>query len=507
MTTQKSTKRALLLSALSLLMCVSMLIGSTFAWFTDSVTSGRNKIVAGNLDVVLEYKTPDSTDWTEVTSDTVLFGEDSLWEPGHTEVVALRIRNAGTLALKYDLATTVYEEVAGTNVAGKSFKLSDYLEVGYSAVQADGQVGDIFMGILLGSRDQAAKLANSEFGESVEAPTPYIFPGEAHVCALAITMPETVGNEANYKHGTTPPSISFGVTVLATQAVSEQDSFGSDYDKDATYPELVYTADDIANALAEGGTFKLASDVVVSKQLSVAKNKEVILDLGGNTISGAFDNQGGSALINNQGTLTIKNGTVVSLAEYPDVDWGTEGFPTYATNTISNKGTLVIENGTVIENQTNVGGASYAIDNYAGATLTVEPGAVVKAQDVAIRMFSGSATAENKVVINGGTITGKRAVWVQLPSNNSAVAPLTTLEINGGELKSTSEWTIYSYSYGNSFANTNITITGGTFEKHVAFGGGYKGDKEKVTVTGGVFNGDLGRYLENDGWEDITKPQ
>ena len=62
MTKQKSTKRALLLSALSLLMCVSMLIGSTFAWFTDSVTSGNNKIVAGNLDVALYHTNGTDTD-------------------------------------------------------------------------------------------------------------------------------------------------------------------------------------------------------------------------------------------------------------------------------------------------------------------------------------------------------------------------------------------------------------------------------------------------------------
>lgn len=231
MTKTKSTKRALLLSALSLLMCVSMLIGSTFAWFTDSVTSGRNKIVSGNLDVVLEYKTPDSQDeWKEVTSDTVLFGEKGLWEPGHTEVVALRIRNAGTLALKYDLATTVYEEVAGTNVYGDSFKLSDHLEIGYSAINGDGQIGDIFMGMMLGSRDNANSLTNSEFGKSVDNPYPIIMPGDAHVCALAISMPTTVGNEANYKTGTDAPFISFGVTLLATQATVESDSFNNQYD-------------------------------------------------------------------------------------------------------------------------------------------------------------------------------------------------------------------------------------------------------------------------------------
>ena len=81
MTKQKSTKRALLLSALSLLMCVSMLIGSTFAWFTDSVTSGINKIVAGNLDVELYHSDKAATD-EQVGDTTKLFDDVTLWEPG-----------------------------------------------------------------------------------------------------------------------------------------------------------------------------------------------------------------------------------------------------------------------------------------------------------------------------------------------------------------------------------------------------------------------------------------
>ncbi len=53
MTTKKSTKSALLSSVLATALCVAMLVGATFAWFTDGVTSGKNKIVAGNLDIDL----------------------------------------------------------------------------------------------------------------------------------------------------------------------------------------------------------------------------------------------------------------------------------------------------------------------------------------------------------------------------------------------------------------------------------------------------------------------
>ena len=91
------------MSALSLLLCLSMLVGTTFAWFTDSVSSGKNRITAGNLDVELEYfvkgETAAEDKWVTVQDATDLFS-DKLWEPGHTEVVYLKITNAGSLAMK-----------------------------------------------------------------------------------------------------------------------------------------------------------------------------------------------------------------------------------------------------------------------------------------------------------------------------------------------------------------------------------------------------------------------
>ena len=84
-----TTRRALFMSFVSLLLCMSMLLGTTYAWFTDSVTSSANMIVAGNLDVELEYKNvidgAAATDWSPVTTDTDdLFDKNALWEPGHT---------------------------------------------------------------------------------------------------------------------------------------------------------------------------------------------------------------------------------------------------------------------------------------------------------------------------------------------------------------------------------------------------------------------------------------
>ncbi|MBQ4037735.1 MAG: hypothetical protein IJC84_06380 [Clostridia bacterium] len=262
----------------------------------------------------------------------------------------------------------------------------------------------------------------------------------------------------------------------------------------------------LTEAFADGGEIVLTNDIVVENTtLNVAKDKDVTLDLNGKKLSGVNTADGTSALIKNSGTLTITgNGTISVLAENPDTNWDPEGFPTYASNTIANSGNLTIEDGVKIENQTAKGGASYAIDNYAGATLTVNGGEIIQSGgDVAIRMNTASATAENKVTINGGTISGRRAIWIHLAGSSNATAPKITLEINGGNLSGT-QMCIYSYSYGNSFANTNVTINGGTFNGDVQFGGGYKGDQETVVVTGGTFNGAIGRWTAGDVFQPLA---
>ncbi len=108
----KSTKRALLMSGLALLMCVSMFVGSTFAWFTDSVKTGVNTIQAGNLDIVLEYSVDNGATWADAEGKTLNFkkaadapaDEAILWEPGCTyELPLIRVRNNGNLALKYNM--------------------------------------------------------------------------------------------------------------------------------------------------------------------------------------------------------------------------------------------------------------------------------------------------------------------------------------------------------------------------------------------------------------------
>ena len=88
MESSKSTKRALLTSALALLLCVTMLVGATFAWFTDTASTGVNKIQAGNLDIKVEYRITADGNWQLLDNATDLFGAaGTLFEPGHTRVV------------------------------------------------------------------------------------------------------------------------------------------------------------------------------------------------------------------------------------------------------------------------------------------------------------------------------------------------------------------------------------------------------------------------------------
>ena len=258
MTKTRSTKRALLMSALALVMCISMLVGSTFAWFTDSVTSGNNKIVAGNLDVVLEYKTDWSDDWTTVDENTKIFKEGALYEPGYTEVVYLRVSNAGSLALKYNLMVNVTSEKESTNVYGDKFKLSDYLQIG-TYMQDEYSSGynyaDILMPYMFGTREAAlakvstpaadvTPLTKLSAANSIVRSNSPVLAGEqtAQVMAIVLTMPETVGNEANHKAGVAAPELNLGISLVATQYTDEYDSFGNQYDKNAEYP-VIPTAD------------------------------------------------------------------------------------------------------------------------------------------------------------------------------------------------------------------------------------------------------------------------
>lgn len=270
-----------------------------------------------------------------------------------------------------------------------------------------------------------------------------------------------------------------------------------------TYRSLQAAIDDAA----EGQTVTVVTDVGLTAPLVVASGRRVVLDLNGKTVSDVATSASASYLlaVKNGADVTIRNGTLSFAATTPDTNWGGEGlpdYPGYANNTIRNEGMLTIENA-VLENKTKKGGASYVIDNYSGARLTVNEGSVLTqaGSDIAIRMFNGSSGSID-VTINGGTISGYRAVWIQLASSNAAVAPVMNLTVNGGTLTSidqTYNQAVYSYSYGNDMKNVSINVSGGIFNGDIALtGGSNKTNLETLNISGGTFNGAWGFYSYGD---------
>ena len=229
MTSSKSTKRALISSALAILMCAAMLVGTTFAWFTDSASTAVNKLQVGNLDVELEYS-KDFSEWKKVSDTTKLFEDSTLWEPGRTEVVYLRVKNAGTLALKYTLGIYNLYNSTGKNVLGNKYSLSDYVKLG--AAEADAAYAD--RAAAISAVQDSAKTLNSIGDTGVVGAS--LEPEEVKTYTMVLYMPTEVGNEANPKNNDPywAAKVSFGIRVSATQAVSESDSFGNTYDEKAS---------------------------------------------------------------------------------------------------------------------------------------------------------------------------------------------------------------------------------------------------------------------------------
>ena len=196
----RKTKLAMLQSVVALILCAAMLVGTTFAWFTDEVTSAVNKIQAGNLDVDLVDAAGNSLEGSSLTFMDVTGNTDILWEPGCTfKTQGFRVANRGSLALEY----TMYIN----GLLGDS-KLLEAID--FSVQDADGYTVDIdtFEG-------QLSPKASSD------------------VFYLVGHMDENAGNE--YMNLTLT---GIGITVYATQAMEESDAFGPEYDKDAFFPGL-----------------------------------------------------------------------------------------------------------------------------------------------------------------------------------------------------------------------------------------------------------------------------
>ena len=410
MESSKTTKRALLTSVLALLMCVTMLVGATFAWFTDTASTEVSKIQAGNLDLEVEYRTAANSDWKTLDNATDLFGaEGTLFEPGHTRVVELKIKNAGNLALKYKIGMNVISETAGTNKDGKPYKLSNYLKVATSPIQqydpnaGPGTISYAMEQLIFEKGNVPAwehrDFANFELDKDENNRVLNLQPGDAGILGIKVYMPESVGNEANAISTEKAASINFGLNVVATQYTVESDSFGNTYDKDATYPAVNQAE---LTALLNGGKIvTLGKDIAPTEAITVSGNVKSTLDLDGKKLANTKD-----------------------IWETTPNSWSLVSARSGANLTITGNGTFAAK-----------ANDCYAVDVQDGSTVTITSGT-----------FNGNIHAvyvlEGTAIIQGGFYS----VQQKYPDTTKA-----------------DEFVLNCYDANRENGTAKIIVTGGTF--------------------------------------------
>ncbi len=469
MNNKKATKRALLTSVMALVMCVVMLVGTTFAWFTDTASTGVNKIQAGNLDIELAYKNSTTNGkFKEASKETPVFDNNALWEPGHVEYVVLKISNAGNLALKYKLGINIASETGSTNVLGNEFKLSDYIKFGVVDEDLSGKTRDEMVAAVTDS-----KLINKGYSKENNLNKT----NDADIVTLVVWMPKSVGNEANYKvaEGITAPSIDLGINVVATQLTYEKDSFDDQYDKDAEYPISVTTGDEL-QAIVSNATAPVnivLTNSITTNNFVIPEGKDVTLDLNGRTVTNA-----GSHTILNKGHLTLtdssadKSGQVISL----------KGNTAALRN--GDNAVCVVEGGTISRDGAN-GNTWHVVENF--GKMTFNGGKVV------LKHGNGFAITNGWNYFDPGASTTHAVMEInalELDTDSSGIKNCRygDLTVNDVTVKSTGYWALSNDYLGTAVINGG-TLTSKSF-KAVSNGAA-------MTVNGGTFDGTNGFVVQS----------
>lgn len=446
MTNSKSTKRALVSSALAILMCVAMLIGTTFAWFTDTASTGVNKIQAGNLDIELQMKDNDGK-WVNAEGKILPFlvegkipadGTQILWEPGCTYYVPeVRVLNKGNLAVKFEYIP---------EALGVTGKLAEVLE-------------PVF------------KTPTDTDGTDINIEPEVLKPGEASPAwSFGYHMLKTAGNE--YQNAT---ATGMCLTVVATQATYEKDSIDDQYDKDAEYPILVTTGDElqaiVSNATAHVNI--VLTNSITTNNFVIPEDKDVTLDLNGRTVTNA-----GSHTILNKGHLTLtdssadKSGQIISL----------KGNTAALRN--GDNAVCVVEGGTISRDGAN-GNTWHVVENF--GKMTFNGGKVV------LKNGNGFAITNGWNYFDPGASTTHAVMEInalELDTDSSGIKNCRygDLTVNDVTVTSTGFWALSNDYLGTAVINGG-TLTSNSF-KAVSNGAA-------MTVNGGTFDGTQGFFVQS----------
>ena len=362
------TKKALRGSLFALFLCIVLLIGTTFAWFTDTASTGVNKIQAGNLKVDLEVATAwddngNVTKWVSAEGKTLNFkaadgraADQILWEPGcRYKLPEIRVINNGNLALKYTMKVT--------------------------GVEGDQKLNEVIDWTI----DDKALTDTEGNLKANETSNPMTIQGH---------MQESAGNEYQ---GLSIDGIS--ITVVATQDTVENDSFNNQYDKDARVKADSENA--IRDAMKKAGSVITVTDEIKPSETLVADKKDITLNMNGKTIVNDTDLwEKGSAY--NWSLVSAQNGS--SLTIEGNGTFKAKENDCYAVD-VQDGINVVIKNGTFVGNihAVYVQKGTAIIE---GGTYSVQqkyPDAA-KADGFVLNCYDANrANGTAKIIVKGGT--------------------------------------------------------------------------------------------------------
>ena len=266
------TTRALIASIVAMVLCCAMLIGTTYAWFTDVSSASVSDIHSGNLRAEL-YKVIGNAE-IKVNEETDLFDENVLWELGHTEVAYLKVSNEGNLDLKYRLTINVTNKTIGKTHDGADIDLSQYLRFAVIETASQYSSGDAARN----AAESVSRLISAGF-VSEESKLPANT--KSDLIAIVVYMPEEAGNMANH-NGTNIPSIDLNLSIATTQDAGEFENI-EDSDTLYTVTSNEEFAEAIANATA-GDTITLSSGTFILPTTAIPAGVTVSGNGAGNTV-------------------------------------------------------------------------------------------------------------------------------------------------------------------------------------------------------------------------------
>ena len=426
MTSSKSTKRALLTSVLALLMCVTMLIGTTFAWFTDTASTGVNKIVSGNLKVdIIDANSDSHIQTLNFTKAEGAEDEALLWEPGCRYLTeGFRIANKGNLALKWKAQVNK----GATEANEGNFDLLDVIDFYLVTKAADGT--------------ETATALDEFTGNLKKTET-------SEVYYIKGVMQTTAGNDYQ---GLTLDGIT--ITVVATQDTVESDSFNNTYDKDAKYPVVVSNQqqanDAITNATDKKANISIASGQTITLDNGIANegNKSRNITFSGDgsqtvdVITNTVNAEGGQMNYQRGSSFTFENLTI--QAGEGSFDGIVCDELTFKNCTIQGKLTLFGKATFINCVFDNTMANQYSIWTWGGTDVTFE-GCTFNTNGKAILLYGGaSASTPTNLVVNNCTFNDR----------NSGAAKKAAIEI-GNDYNATYTLTVNNATVNGFAAGKN----------------------------------------------------